>query len=276
MTTKILVAGEGGKGVQTVAKIVSQAAVNSGKFATFIPSFGVEQRGGVSLGYIQIDETEIPYPRFGKADILLIFCDRAISVVKDFISPDTMVIFDSSAILDKNLETIKNKIKNYIALPAQKIALEKYSIKVLNMIFLGALSQVLKIIDQREIEDQIGRELKAKFEQKPELKDLNLNAFREGQNFAGNFDQQQNSLTGTQAKEIQTEYSDEKKIWTRFPEFCKGCNLCIVCCPVQALSLSENVGFLGNPMPKVDIQKCIGCELCEKTCPDGAIKVEKK
>lgn len=275
MTTKILVAGEGGQGVQTVAKVVSQAAINSGKEATYIPSFGVEQRGGVSLGYVQIDNSPIPYPRFESADILLIFCDRAIPVIKDYINDETLVIYDNSAISDKNLETIKIKIKKYIALPAQKTALEKYTIKVLNMIFLGALSQVLKVIDQRQIEDQIGRELKTKFDQKPELKDLNLNAFREGQNFAGSFDPQVTTLSGSEIKEIQTKYSDSKKTWERFPELCKGCNLCVVRCPVKALSLSEDVGFLGNPMPKVDIDKCIACEMCMKTCPDGAIKVEK-
>lgn len=275
---RLLLAGEGGQGVQTIAKILAQAAINSQKKATLIPSFGVEQRGGVSLGYVQISDEHIPYPRFQKAEIILVLCDRAVAVTKDFITPETLYIFDNAAIADKKLESVKSKIKNYIALPAQKIALEKYSIKVLNMIFLGALAQVLKGIDSQQIEVQIERELGAKFKQKPELKDLNFNAFREGQNFAGNFDREASPLKGASDKKIIQEFADDKKTWTRFPEYCKGCALCIIRCPVQALKFSESpdeVGFLGNPLPEIDINKCIACELCEKTCPDGAIRLDK-
>lgn len=273
---RILLAGEGGQGVQTVAKIIAQVAQKSGKFSSYIPSFGVEQRGGVSLAFIQIDEAPIPYPRFTKAETVVAFCNRAIEKVKPFLKEDTLLIYDNSAITEKFLDPIKNKITKYFAIPAQKTAQEKYSIKALNMIFLGALVQTMRFLNAQDVEAAINEDLKAKIAKNPEIGELNIAALHKGMSFIEVFNQNETPLEGAPEKEIQETFEDEKKKWTRFPEYCKGCSLCIVRCPVKALEFSDDLGFLGNPMPKIDINKCIACELCEKTCPDGAIKLEKK
>ncbi|MEI6040572.1 MAG: 2-oxoacid:acceptor oxidoreductase family protein [Candidatus Berkelbacteria bacterium] len=273
---KILLAGEGGQGVQTVAAVLTKAAQTSKLKTSYIPSFGVEQRGGVSLAYVQIAEENIAYPRFEKADIVVIFCDRAIEVVEKFITDDTLFIYDNSAIHTKALDDIKGKIKKSLPIAAQKLAQEKYSTKVLNMIILGALSSQIDDLDDSTIIDTIFDLLATKIAKKPELKELNLNAFDEGVNSVKDIDINNIEITGKAQEEIVKEFSDDKKTWTRFPEYCKGCALCIVRCPVKALRFSKEVGFLGNPIPEVDINTCIACGICEKTCPDGAVKIEKK
>ena len=273
---RILLAGEGGQGVQTVAKVLTIAAQNSGRKTSYIPSFGVEQRGGVSLAYIQISQEDIPYPRFTKADIVVAFCNRAISVVKSFISDDTLLVYDNTAIADTYLDPIKSIVKKYLAIPAQHLAQEKYATKVLNMIILGALSTQLKEISFQKLEDALVSTLGEKIAADPKIKEMNFGALQEGINSAEAFDQSKSNLIGAETQKIEQEFSDDKKTWTRFPEYCKGCSLCIVRCPVHALQFSKEVGFLGNPLPVVDINKCIACGMCEKTCPDGAIKVDKK
>ena len=50
---KILIAGEGGQGVQTISKVLTETAYHKGLEISFVPNYGVEQRGGVSLGYIK-------------------------------------------------------------------------------------------------------------------------------------------------------------------------------------------------------------------------------
>lgn len=272
---RILLAGEGGQGVQTVAKVITQAAQNSGRKSSYIPSFGVEQRGGVSLAYIQIDDHPIPYPRFEKADIVVAFCARAIEPIKKYLADDTLFIYDDTAIADDKLSVIKDKIKNYVAVPAQKLAQEKYSTKVLNMILLGALAAQLKDINFAKIEEAVVKTLGAKLND-PKIKEMNLAALHEGAQLAESFNPENSPLRGAAVHEIKREYSDDQKTWTRFPEYCKGCGLCIERCPVKALQFSKDVGFLGNPLPIVDIKKCIACKLCQQTCPDGAVKIEKK
>jgi hypothetical protein len=59
---KIVLAGEGGHGVQSVAKILVEAAYEANKEVLYIPNFGVEQRGGVSIAFCQISDEKIGEP----------------------------------------------------------------------------------------------------------------------------------------------------------------------------------------------------------------------
>lgn len=89
---KILLAGEGGQGVQLAAETLAKAAFQEGKSATLIPNFGVEQRGGVSLAFVIIGG-QILYPKFGQADVAAIFCDRALVRAKAHLGAKTQVIY---------------------------------------------------------------------------------------------------------------------------------------------------------------------------------------
>ncbi len=96
---KLLIAGEGGQGVQTIAEVFTQACHHEGDSATYIPNFGVEQRGGVSLAFVCISELKpVVYPKFEKADILVVLCERAIPRTIGYIGPDTVYVYDSSQI----------------------------------------------------------------------------------------------------------------------------------------------------------------------------------
>ena len=58
-------------------------------------------------------------------------------------------------------------------------------------------------------------------------------------------------------------------------ERCKGCNLCVVACPVSVLSLQPkevnnrgyHFAYAMNP------DQCIGCASCALVCPDACIEV---
>jgi len=59
-------------------------------------------------------------------------------------------------------------------------------------------------------------------------------------------------------------------------EYCKGCNLCILFCPRDALEESETLNKKGvHPPIEID-DRCNGCRLCELICPDFAIVVEEE
>lgn len=59
-------------------------------------------------------------------------------------------------------------------------------------------------------------------------------------------------------------------------KWCKGCNICIHICPVNALMESEKINQRGIYPPKLKKEDlCIRCRLCELHCPDLAIFVIK-
>jgi len=267
----ILLAGEGGQGVQSIAKIIARAAQKAGKHETYLPGFGVEQRGGVSLAFLKINNENIFYPRFAKADIIISLCNRSMATIKEYLKDSSIFIYDNSAINDEHLDEIRALVKKFLKIPAQQMAIEKFTIKSANMILLGAVLPSLGI-DQSAIEDQIREEFKDKMAKNPQITDQNLSAFRQGLELVK---APMEDFSGKAEVEIKSQFSDDKKIWKCFPEYCKGCGLCVARCPVHAIHFTKNQGFLGTPLPEVDINKCEACDTCEKICPDGAIKVEK-
>lgn len=60
-------------------------------------------------------------------------------------------------------------------------------------------------------------------------------------------------------------------------EWCKGCKICINCCPVKALIESTEINMRGIHPPTLKHDDlCIRCGLCELHCPDMAIFVIKE
>ncbi len=57
-------------------------------------------------------------------------------------------------------------------------------------------------------------------------------------------------------------------------DWCKGCNLCIERCPVNALEESDKLNKRGVRPPKLkEKNECNYCRYCELICPDFALTV---
>ena len=57
-------------------------------------------------------------------------------------------------------------------------------------------------------------------------------------------------------------------------DWCKGCNICIDRCPVDALEESDKLNRRGIRPPQLKKENdCNYCRLCELICPDLAITV---
>lgn len=162
---KILVAGEGGQGVQVVAEILAKAAFLDNKSALYIPNFGVEQRGGVSLGFVVMDRKEVVYPKFEKADILAIFCDRAIERVRSYIGAETQVIL-GPALTSREIEG--RKLKSTL------------QSRVWNIVILGKILALQSLITAEAVEKAMEERFARHFEKNPSLRDLDFQALAEG------------------------------------------------------------------------------------------------
>jgi 2-oxoglutarate ferredoxin oxidoreductase subunit gamma len=151
---KVLIAGEGGQGVQSIAEILARAAFADGKKALYIPNFGVEQRGGVSLAFVIIDDKPVVYPKFEKADILAILTERASKRVESYIDQQTKVI-QGPAITQKDK-----------GLPS----------KAWNILVLGQINKEGKIVSEESLKKSLEERFAKQFAENPQLRKIDLEA----------------------------------------------------------------------------------------------------
>jgi len=206
---KIAMAGEGGQGVQSIAEILAEAANEEGKNALYIPNFGVEQRGGVSIAFVQISDEDIGAPKFQKAEILIPLSPRAVARTATYAGKDTIYIYDNSLIqaseVDANVAGLEYfdvtpsaevktvaatkksagspnlpKVLKIIAIPANDIAKNELHPRVFNVIILGAVIAATEVLELDKIKQALEYKLGSKFTANPKLREMNFKALERG------------------------------------------------------------------------------------------------
>lgn len=144
MKYKILIAGDGGQGIQLMADIISQATFKAGLYITSVSNYGLEQRGGVSLNYLQISARPIGYPKFRKPDLLVLMSNQG----QQRTEPNQL----------SGVKTLNFEYYNEI------LGKENVKLQSLNVFLLGVLAKILKekkICDEKEIfvllENRLGK-----------------------------------------------------------------------------------------------------------------------
>lgn len=213
MHTKIAVAGEGGQGVQSIGEILAEAANKSGLETTYMPNFGVEQRGGVSIAFVQISDRPIGAPKFKRADVLVVLSPRSVERTSGYVIPGTTVIYDSSSIEAPKIDDMAVGIQSWetlapegfadmvgnrpgegietaeiesgrqvrvIGIPAARIAKEELQPRVFNILILGAILAITKVVTPEAAKEAMEHMFVEKFKQRPELRDNNFAALERG------------------------------------------------------------------------------------------------
>ncbi len=167
---KILIAGEGGQGVQVIAEILAKAAFLANKKSLYIPNFGVEQRGGVSLAFVVVNEKMVVYPKFAKADVLAILSSRSWERVKNYVGEKTKVILGPAI---KKQELIKNlpKVAYLFHLGGGS-----FLPKVWNILVLGKINKLIGVVSQEVLISALEERFAKQFEKNPDLRKLDLEA----------------------------------------------------------------------------------------------------
>jgi len=148
---RILFAGEGGQGVQAAAQILAEAAFASGKKVTYIPNFGVEQRGGFSLAFIIVDTEPIAYPKFAKANILAAFSSASLGRVGQYLDKQTKIVTLGRSDLPP---------------------------RAWNIAILGKVNRIGKIVSEEELIKALDKRFNRQFKKNPKLRTLNLEALK--------------------------------------------------------------------------------------------------
>lgn len=173
----IIIAGEGGHGVQKMGEIIARTAFNAGYKSTYIPNFTVQQRGGISMAYVRLDTEPIIFPKFEKASHVIILSQRSLEHAKKLITPKTKIINNST--LSKT--SIFNKIKynSLTSIPATALA-KKIGPRSFNMIMLGKIIHEINFLNLQDIKKEVTKIFQYKYDSNPKLEDQNNQALKIG------------------------------------------------------------------------------------------------
>ena len=103
-----VLAGSAGGGVQSAAKLLAQAGIMSGLYATMKGEYPVTVGTGFSVAEVILSRRPINYTGLEAPDVMIIVSIEGLQKVKDRITKNTQVIFDDKLELD-----LQNSIKGH-------------------------------------------------------------------------------------------------------------------------------------------------------------------
>ena len=171
---KILFTGQGGQGVLSMGLLLTESAMHAGKNVTFLPSYGVEMRGGPASCGVTITDGELASPLCTNPDILICMSERALLAHKKQLKQDGIILVNSSIVQNIPKESYIYEV------PANDLAIQAGNVKASNMVMLGYLVTRTAIVD----ENAIFTSLKNKFADKEKIRLVNEKAFTLGKELA--------------------------------------------------------------------------------------------
>ena len=168
--TEIRITGFGGQGVVLSGYIIGRAcSIHSNKHATMIQSFGPEARGSACSATLAVSDTEVLYPYIGRPDIFVVMSGEGYDRYHDELKDNGTLVYEENLVHP----TLKKGQPSF-GVPSTRIAESLGRAIVQNIVMLGFLTAVTKIVSQEEMREAV------KASVPPGTEELNLEAFDAG------------------------------------------------------------------------------------------------
>ena len=97
--TEIRITGFGGQGVVLSGYIIGRAcAINAGKHATMIQSFGPEARGSACSATLALSDEEVLYPYIRRPDIFVVMSAEGYDKYRDELKPNGTLVYEKDLV----------------------------------------------------------------------------------------------------------------------------------------------------------------------------------
>ncbi len=176
MLVKTIFSGFGGQGVLSMGFTVANTAMLEGKHVTYLPSYGVEVRGGTANCTIVVSDEEIASPVASDPDYVVAMNQPSFARFQSILQSGGLIAVNSS-IVDTSAGRSDIEI---LAVPTSDLAEQIGTIKVANMILLGAFIKASSIVGFDFLMDHLTEILG---EGKSKLIKLNKDALELGFNY---------------------------------------------------------------------------------------------
>jgi len=172
--TEIRIAGLGGQGVVLAGEVLGRAAVYDGKHAVQTQSYGAEARGSAAKSEVIVSDEEIGFPVVRRCDVLVAMSQTALEKNLKDLKQNGILVVDESAVKESPSATTLVKFRVF-RVPATETAEKKFKSRIYaNMVTLGFLTGVTRVVSRRAVEKAIADSVPA------EVRENNIGVFRAG------------------------------------------------------------------------------------------------
>ena len=154
------------------AKLLAAAAMGQGYQVAWIPSYGVEMRGGTAYCTVVISDKRIRSPIVKNPAHLVAMNRPSLEKFAGLVKPGGIIVINSSII---PVRSGRDDITE-VVIPANDAAIKIGTVKCANIVALGAFAAKSKLMGMEALRESIKQE----FSSKPKLVPLNIAAFDEG------------------------------------------------------------------------------------------------
>ena len=168
--------GFGGQGVLSMGSTLAKAAMLEGKYVTYLPSYGVEVRGGTANCTVVVSDEEIASPVASEPEFVVAMNQPSFARFQSILQAGGLLCVNSSIV---NTDSARSDIE-ILPSPPRELAEQVGTIKVANMIMLGALLRASNMISFDAMLENLAAILG---EGKAKLIELNRQALDLGYNY---------------------------------------------------------------------------------------------
>ncbi|HKL92170.1 MAG TPA: indolepyruvate oxidoreductase subunit beta [Bacteroidales bacterium] len=189
MKTDIFISGVGGQGILSIAAVIGEAALHQDLYMKQAEVHGMSQRGGDVQSNLRISDKPIYSDLIakGKADLILSLEPMESLRYLPWLSKEGWLVTNSKPLININnypeeaaLKEALDRVPNKVILDVESIAKDLGSVRVSNIVMLGAATPFLGIAYE-EIENGIRRIFDRKGQA---IVELNLRALAAGKEVA--------------------------------------------------------------------------------------------
>ncbi|HPE19960.1 MAG TPA: 2-oxoacid:acceptor oxidoreductase family protein [Candidatus Mcinerneyibacteriales bacterium] len=173
MEHKIVMAGFGGQGIMVMGRLLAYAAMEEGKNVSWIPSYGVEQRGGTANCSVVVADEIIAAPIVSEPAYAIIMNRPSLDKFEPKMAEGGQLIINTS-IVDRE---VQRKDLDVLALACNDIALKLGDIRYANMVALGAFCKKTGVVKLETLKESLKKVLSAR---RQNLVEINQKALEKG------------------------------------------------------------------------------------------------
>ena len=173
MPYDVIFSGFGGQGALFAGQLLAYAAMDAGRFVTWIPSYGPEMRGGTAHCTVIVSDEEIGSPLVRNPSTVIALNNPSAEKYEPQLATNGYLFYNSSLVVHQ----FTRRNIHAIAVPGSDIAAELGHAKLLNMVMLGAALERTHVLPFEAVDNALEVHLPAR---RRDLLEANKLALRRG------------------------------------------------------------------------------------------------